>query len=406
VRIRQILINLINNAIKFTAQGSVTLNVTRALDLLRFEIRDTGIGISPEVQARLFNPFVQADGSTTREFGGTGLGLSICKNLVELMGGTIGVDSEAGKGSTFWFTLPLEEADAQPELPQPHTSEQNSTIPSMEELPASERLRVPDAGAALESGTLILLVEDNAINQKVATLQLHKLGFATHAVENGQVAVEALETLPYGLVLMDCQMPVMDGFEATHLIRKSERESGRHIPIIAMTANAMQGDRERCLQAGMDDYLSKPINPRELSATLARWMPGAKSVIETPPSTAASDADMHTNDLPIELKRLQQMFDNDMTTIRDLLQMFVESLPDVSSRLETAIKAGDMESTYRIAHEMKGSCSNMGAAPLADMAKEIESMTRVGQMEWSQANVLYGKMPAEIERIRAFFRNL
>jgi HPt (histidine-containing phosphotransfer) domain-containing protein len=115
---------------------------------------------------------------------------------------------------------------------------------------------------------------------------------------------------------------------------------------------------------------------------------------------------MHTNDLPIELKRLQQMFDNDMTTIRDLLQMFVESLPDVSSRLETAIKAGDMESTYRIAHEMKGSCSNMGAAPLADMAKEIESMTRVGQMEWSQANVLYGKMPAEIERIRAFFRNL
>ena len=405
LRIRQLLNNLISNAIKFTARGSVRIGVSQTDGKLRFEVSDTGMGIPMDVQARLFNPFVQADGSTTRQYGGTGLGLSICKHLVQLMGGEIGLDSAPGKGSTFWFTLPLEIADTPADLvlDAENTESTPDAAPDTgesENTPAGQ-----DAGSALNSGTLILLVEDNAVNRKVAMLQLQKLGYVTHAVANGQQAVQAYGTLPYGLVLMDCQMPVMDGFEATRLIRLAERTSGRHVPIVAMTANVMQGDRERCLSAGMDGYLAKPFDPAMLTETLLRWLPTSRPLppVESVSAEGASDTD---SDEPIAIKRLEKMFGDDRVTIRELLQILADSLPEVAERLHAAIQSRQVENTRLVAHEMKGSSGNMGATPLSEMAKEIEMMARSGSVDWSHADTLYGRIPVEIDRIRAFVKAL
>ncbi|MBC8123823.1 MAG: response regulator [Gemmatimonadaceae bacterium] len=256
-RLRQVLLNLLSNAIKFTAQGSVTLKLSRVEQtqsdiLLRFEITDTGIGIAPETQKHLFQPFTQADSSTTRKYGGTGLGLAICKQLVELMGGELGVVSSPGQGSTFWFTA---------RFGRIYQATQTCSLPD-------RPLAVPQDGY---SNLRILLAEDNVVNQKVAMRQLAKLGYRVDVAANGLEVLEALAHIPYALVLMDCQMPELDGFAATARIRA--REHAHRIPIIAMTANAMQGDRERCLDAGMDDYLCKPVRTEDLAIVLQRWLP-------------------------------------------------------------------------------------------------------------------------------------
>jgi PAS domain S-box-containing protein len=255
-RLRQILLNLLSNAIKFTEQGEVLATLvclsagTEQLRL-RFEVQDTGIGIPPEKQAQIFEPFRQADGSTTRKYGGTGLGLAISRKLVELMGGSMGVESEVGKGSCFWFelTLPASEPPAHVRLEQ--------------EMRASEPTAL--------TGLRVLVAEDNYVNQKVIRRTLEKWGVAVEIAENGQEALEWLARAPFHLVLMDCQMPLMDGYEATRRIRAYEAPRGLHIPIIALTANALEGDREKCIECGMDDYLSKPINPDLLWEKLAQW---------------------------------------------------------------------------------------------------------------------------------------
>ena len=281
-RLRQILLNLVGNAIKFTTHGSVSIEVRpwashgRRLQL-RFAVRDTGIGIDAQHLPALFQPFSQGDNSTTRRFGGTGLGLSISKRLVELMGGEIGVESQAGQGSTFWFTISLElaadevmasaETPSAPAIPQPATSPARQ-LPALLPQQATAPL---DAAATQRTGH-ILLVEDNLTNQKLATLLLKKQGHQVSVAENGAIALEKLATSDFDLVLMDCQMPVLDGFETTRQLRHHAKVRNPAIPVIAMTANAMEGDREICLAAGMDDYLTKPINQRELLAKIARYL--------------------------------------------------------------------------------------------------------------------------------------
>ena len=264
-RIRQVLLNLVGNAVKFTEKGEVVIRAlvlekSAAGCILRFEVRDTGIGISPASREGLFQPFVQADGSTTRKFGGTGLGLSISKRLVVLMGGKIGVESEEGAGSVFWFEIPLLHAQDEP-LPETELRSDSQDLRSL----------MADDTAQPELKKRVLLAEDNVANQKLALLLLAKLGYEAKLAVNGLEVLRTIGEEDFDLILMDCQMPEMDGFAATREIRKREQGTGRHIPIVAMTANAMQEDRQQCMDAEMDDYISKPINRLKMKGILERW---------------------------------------------------------------------------------------------------------------------------------------
>jgi len=270
-RLRQVLMNLVGNAVKFTAQGSVAVRVSRraasSADTVLFEIIDSGIGIEPLSLERMFEPFMQADVSTTREYGGNGLGLAIAKELVELMGGTIGAESEPGRGSRFWFELPL---------PQ--------VIASAAQPPRKRIMQRGERRGELRgdpNSPLVLVVEDSPVNRLVAVHVLERCGFRAHVVNDGREALQALSTQSYDAVLMDCQMPNIDGYEATRELRR--RENGtRHTPVIAMTAHAMTGDRDRCLAAGMDDYIAKPVRSQTLVEVLRRWIVEADQGPEDP----------------------------------------------------------------------------------------------------------------------------
>ncbi|MGE5421715.1 MAG: PAS domain S-box protein, partial [Ignavibacteriales bacterium] len=268
LRLIQVLINLINNAVKFTDLGQITVRVSVASTigpklLVHFEVIDTGIGIAEEDQQKLFSPFNQVDNSNTRMYGGTGLGLVISSNLVSLMGGSIGFDSELGKGSTFWFTIPFRFAASQ--------KDQEREIPER----VSKNRKLESSDVQLDSGESkghVLLVEDDPVCCRVVHLQLLKLGFSVDVASNGEEAIRAIEVSDHALILMDCQMPVMDGFTATKTIRKTEARLNRHVPIIAMTARALDEDRALCTAAGMDDYLSKPVEFDQLSAVVNHWL--------------------------------------------------------------------------------------------------------------------------------------
>src|SRR5579871_423580 len=299
-RLRQVLTNLLGNAIKFTEEGRIgvkasiigeTLETIRA----RFVVHDTGIGIDKSMHEKIFESFTQADTSSSRKYGGTGLGLAISKQIVDLLGGDIGVESELGRGSRFWFTAafgrPTPGEDAPAPRQRTRTVATPSTPPVMKPFPPAPAERVtlnapavtprpaakppdkpaPAASAGSGASTRILLAEDNEINQRITLRLLEKLGFAADAVTNGQQAAEAAEKKKYDLILMDCQMPVMDGFEATAVIRHHEG-SARHTPICALTANAMEGDREKCLAAGMDEYMTKPVGIDKLREAVHRWV--------------------------------------------------------------------------------------------------------------------------------------
>ncbi|HZL55200.1 MAG TPA: ATP-binding protein, partial [Solirubrobacteraceae bacterium] len=256
-RVRQALLNLVGNAVKFTERGAIAVRVaTLSADQsarIRFEVEDTGIGIAADKLERMFEPFMQADVSMTREYGGNGLGLAIAKELIERMGGTIGADSLPGRGSTFWFELAL-----------PAAAEHAPT--------AVRRRDAHMAPRALEGARpIVLVVEDSPVNRVVAIGVLERCGYLGHAVNDGREALDALSSRRYDAVLMDCQMPEIDGYEATRELRRRE-DGSRHTPVIAMTAHAMNGDRERCLEAGMDDYITKPVRAQALAEALSRWI--------------------------------------------------------------------------------------------------------------------------------------
>ncbi len=275
VRLRQVLLNLVGNAVKFTPSGRVSIQVSLEGDgterLVRCEVRDTGIGISPDTMARLFQPFTQADSSTTRQYGGTGLGLAICRRLVQMMGGAIGVDSVEGRGNLFWFTAPLLSATALRD--DPTQDADRTTVAAPIEPPVTGQ-------------PLVLVVDDNPINRKVTARIVERLGYTVDAVVDGHEAVQAVASCRYAAILMDVQMPVMDGYEAAEAIREGE-PAGQRTPIIALTANAFAGIREQCLQAGMDDFLTKPTTLQAVGTALRRWVrqhdePGD----DTPPEDA------------------------------------------------------------------------------------------------------------------------
>jgi CheY-like chemotaxis protein/HPt (histidine-containing phosphotransfer) domain-containing protein len=361
VRLQQVILNLAGNAIKFTERGEVAVSVhveslapqeTR----LKFAIRDTGIGIPRGNLERLFRPFVQADASTTRRFGGSGLGLSISANLVALMGGRIWAESEPGQGSTFHFTIRL---------------------PLAKELPA-EREPAPQA-AVLPAGPLrILLVEDNLANQKLATYIFKEGGHAIDLARDGQQALQMTEHGRYDAILMDVQMPGMDGLETTAAIRARE-DDGRHVPIIAVTARAMKGDRERCLAAGMDGYLSKPINVAEMFAMITGLASGSagaganavpasanRAGAAGEPAALGKSADIF--DVPLALERCGQSRE----MLAEIVECFFEDADRLFPLMQAALESDDLEDVGRLAHRLKGTLVCLGVEAAIDAAAAVE----------------------------------
>jgi len=359
-RLSQVLLNLLSNAVKFTVKGQVLVRA-RLLDeddatlLLRFEVNDSGIGIAPELLPRLFKDFEQGDSSTTRRYGGTGLGLAITRHLAELMGGQVGVESQPGEGSRFWIDVRLGRAaaDAVPVAAAPADAAQ----------PALQRLSERQAGAS------ILLVEDNPINQDVAEELLRSAGLTVTLAGDGRQALERLAEQDFDLVLMDVQMPVMDGLQATRLLREQPRLA--QLPVIAMTANAFGEDRARCLAAGMSDHVGKPVDPEQLYATLLRWLP-ERAALPTPVAGPRSDG---TRELPDWLHDVPGLVPDQglhyaggrVEIYERVLQQFIRHFG-----LDAPMPEGG-EPLHRWAHSLKSAAAAVGAVDLSEAAARLES---------------------------------
>jgi len=383
-RLRQVLLNLVGNAVKFTETGSVRLRVLagspRGADtdtdlLLRFEVTDTGIGIAPQACDRLFEAFSQADASTTRNYGGTGLGLAISKSLVALFGGKIGVDSEVGVGSTFWFTAHF-----------------LAGAPSVAEAAQTYVPKPPPATPGL-----VLVVDDNATNQKIAVRMLETLGHRADVAASGVEAVRACAQVPYDLVLMDCRMPFMDGYEATVTIRAAEK-GGRRTPIVAMTASAMAADRQRCLDVGMDDYLSKPVRVADIAYKVDRWLRrcGAGEVSRdsamVPSQPGPPDQAPILDEAVVEgLRSLGPQF------LARLVPVFVQGAPERLAAIRTAVLAGDAGALSAAAHALLGSAANMGGVRVAAVCRTLEESAVSGRLDDAPADLLV--LEAELARM-------
>jgi two-component system sensor histidine kinase/response regulator len=560
-RLRQILVNLVGNAIKFTHQGEVVIRAepveeTETHARVYFSVQDTGVGIPPERQAAVFERFTQADGSTTRTFGGTGLGLTISKQLVEMLGGKIGLESTPGVGSTFWFEItfekqPLEKRGVAPlsiapvdiratrvlcvddnltnrtvltymvegfgcridavatgakaleALRNAHRADDpyyvvlldmqmpgmdgEQTARAIKSDPAMKNVKIiiltsmgqrgdavrlealgcsgyllkpvkqqmlydamvavlgrnEDKGTALITrhmlsehkrfGLRILLAEDNSINQKLAVVLLQKHGYSVDAVETGAQALDKVKTGAYSAVLMDVQMPELDGFEATHFIRQWEAGQGRHIPIIAMTAYAMSGDRERCLDAGMDDYVSKPLEPKVLFNALDRWIQaGALTGIsdktdipqdysthaevfssgldeglfgesafsasrETKETAPVRQVDSSPSALPIDFESALPRFDGDRVFMNQMAQEFKDHLLERLNGIHAALQDGNANTLGRLAHNLKGVALNFSAEPIANIALKLEELGK--REDLTDASPLVSQLDAEADRL-------
>lgn len=380
LRLGQVLLNLVSNAIKFTAAGHIVVAVTPVADpaaavTLRFTVADTGIGLTADQQSHLFQAFSQADASTTRRFGGTGLGLAISKRLVDLMQGEIGIESRLGEGSSFWFTATFAIA---PLLPQPNPAPLGGGHPALfgEERSAIAQPMPP----AVLNQVRVLLVEDHEINQELAMELLTQAGAIVTIANNGQEACDRALSAAFDVVLMDCQMPVMDGYEATQHIRTMPQ--GANIPIIAMTANAMQGDREKCLQVGMSDYLAKPIVKENLYSVIQRWVPSKQlpaPSISSPSSQATPKVLEAATFAPLTLfdTALGLYYINDNPVLyRKLLLRFLTQQASFSQQVDQAMAAGDLSTVLHLAHSLKGLSGTLGCKTLQTKAARLENILR------------------------------
>jgi len=379
-RLRQVLGNLVSNAIKFTDQGQVAVQVGIASGApapaagedvqFHFLVRDTGVGIPDEQRRAIFEPFSQADNTSTRQHGGIGLRLDIARQLVELMGGRIWVDSEVGEGTTFHFTLSLTQQD---QAAQPSAA----TAP-----PVQER----------DLHLHILLAEDSATNQLIAVTNLKKAGHTVEVAGNGQLAMEALEREEFDLILMDVAMPVMDGLEATRAIRQRELEIGGHMPIVAMTAFATKEYQNKCMDAGMDGYVTKPLKAEQLCEVIDTFL-AQRSQAEVVRQAASPP--------PVDLDAALEIVGGDTDLLHMIVEVSMEECPTQIQALEEALAAQNAAGVEHAAHTLKGVVANVGSGPVRDLAQRLETMGEQGDLD--EAPPVLQSLLVEMERLVAFF---
>lgn len=382
-RIKQVLFNLVSNALKFTASGTVTVDVSlkeRAGNrcLIQFDVRDTGIGIAADKQGRVFERFMQADSSTTRLYGGTGLGLAICRDLVTMMGGEIGVDSVLGQGSRFWFTIACEMAATQEIV--------NEVLP----------IDVNPAAAPLS--LRILLAEDNLINQEIAVACLEDAGHHVHVVANGAEAVKAIQDAAYDVILMDAHMPVMDGVTATKEIRRLPGASAK-TPIIALTANAMIGDREKYLASGMDDYASKPFNPDKMIAQIQACVKNRSVDVALKTDLPASKEPETLRSAVLDPAIVGPLRLGKPALWTRLVGLYLETTPASLETLARALTEADRETAQLTAHSLKSASANMGATKLSDLFRQLEMAAQEGNL--GAGSALLAEIRSEFDNVAA-----
>lgn len=392
-RLRQIVTNLVGNAIKFTESGYVSLHATMQEyhneNRIYISVEDTGVGIPAHKLGEIFDKFTQGDASVTRKYGGTGLGLAITKQLVHLMGGEIGVESAEGKGSTFWLHIPCRLAE---EKDRPHNHEKSS----ISCVASEKRISVGNAR--------VLLVEDYYVNQIFAQKLLSKFGFQNiDLAENGLEALKQCRANNYDIIFMDCQMPELDGYQTTVKLRILEEGTKQYTPIVAMTANAMMGDREKCLKAGMDDYLSKPLRAEHLRKILEMWfiLDEGNRVIANDNSYNKKAEGDESQELPVDMEQLRLFTDGDKEEEQALATLFVEQAQNMINILEQS-KTNDKSEAWKSAsHRFKGSSGNLGAIKLHKLCKHAESHFEDGEPEKQK---MLTEIKAETRRVAEFFK--
>jgi signal transduction histidine kinase/CheY-like chemotaxis protein/HPt (histidine-containing phosphotransfer) domain-containing protein len=399
LRLQQILNNLVSNAIKFTSKGSVEIAADLVerkddADVVRISVTDTGIGIAPEAQAALFQPFVQADGDITRVFGGTGLGLSIGQRLAQLMGGSIAIDSEPGKGTTVSVTLPLPIAEPHllPTLPGPVQRDAfGETIVA--------RRKAPTLQEAEEEGTLVLAVDDHPINRMLLTRQVTVLGYANEEASDGAEALALWKSGRFRLVITDVNMPEMDGYALARAIRSIEKRAGQErTVIIACTANALKGEAENCFAAGMDDYIAKPVELEALLAKLDNWLPIPGGGARESGGAAEDDAPL------IDPAVLAEISGGDPGVEREIFAQFLPVNEEDAAALTQALADNDIAAVVHFAHRIKGASNAIGAAALAKVCGRMEAAARA--KDWSTVSANRERFEREAARLNGHLRAL